>query len=212
MANGGGAYRLADFEGLVFTTARIYAARVGMEPSDLEQELRVRVWRANETFDPAKVRSRDPVKIGNARKRYVFSAIANKVKDFKRDAARRAVHGVTFVHVAEEDQAYNSVGPEIAARALEIPRDEVFGAVDAGLFTIPAGVTEPEVRVLLMLMMDFTRPEVAVRLAITVVEVDRRIMCLRGKLADWRPSLPGNESRTVTMADALGSRLPSLVA
>lgn len=177
--SGGGQAELAatlrSFEGLVFTTAQMYAGQVRREPDDLAQELRVRVWRAVTTFDPT--RSRQSLE------RYVFSAITNKIKDYKRDAAREAKRredtGLTFIQV---DDVF------LLTHYHFVTHDEVFAQVENESFEMPATVTGDERRVLALLIFGYTRAEVAREMQRTRVEVDEVVRELRGKLADWRPS------------------------
>lgn len=198
---------LAGFEGLVRSTARMFAGQVGRDPEDLAQELRVRCWRAIASYDPA--RSTQSLQ------RYVFSAVANKVKDFKRDAAREAArrerHGLSFTHIEDTlvhdgrlspaerfDQLHHHVGAE-----------EVYAAVEAQRFECPASVSAAERRVLVALMCGASRAEVARLLGLSRGRVDEIVRTLRVKLADWRPSqLPQVEEQARARA-AEQSRRPA---
>jgi DNA-directed RNA polymerase specialized sigma24 family protein len=186
---------LRAFEGLVYSTARMFAAQVRREEEDLAQELRVRVWRAAVTYDPAKSRL--------SLERYVFQAVTNKIKDFKRDAAREArrreENGLVFLHI-EDMPNYSSLLED--TRPLNTPtqeafdghfhfadHDEVYGRIDEGLFVLPATITENEVTVLLLLLVGLSRSEVVSSLPLWPrSDVDRAIAGLRQKLADWKPT------------------------
>ena len=171
---------LRVFEGLVRTTARMFAAQVGREEEDLAQELRVRVWRAAASYDPSKTT------IGL--KRYVYSAVANKVKDYKRDAARdarrRELTGVSIIHIED----------------MRLPFNDGHGSTQEA-FVLPSTVTEREASVLVMLMSDATKAEVAASLGITPFAVEECRRSLRLKLADWKPS---NPSQTVDDPETAG--------
>lgn len=192
-------YDLADYEGLVKTTARMFAAQVGREEHDLEQELRIRVWRACESYDPAKATT--------SLRSYVYSAVCNKCKDFKRDASRekkrRERYEVGFVHT--EDMVFGHSDDEPLAKQdrLEelfhhVEHSAVYGGVD-DRFTLPAGVTERECEVLLLLTLDMTMAEIVVRLGITRGEATGCLASLRLKFADWAPAAsPSNSSPPVT--------------
>lgn len=190
---------------MVHATARMFAAQVRREEEDLEQELRVRVWRAIVTYDPSKSRL--------TLERYVFQAVTNKVKDFKRDAARenrrREENGLTFLHI--EDMR-SPLGQDCPRRTTvqevfdgyfnHATHDEVYGRIDEGLFVLPATVTDDEASVLLLLMMDMNRAEIAMRLAIARECVDASVVALRRKFADWKPSDPSQAVGLATVVAA----------
>jgi DNA-directed RNA polymerase specialized sigma24 family protein len=190
-----GADRLMPFEGLVHATARMFAAQLHREEDDLEQELRVRVWRAVDSFDGKKSPRKDKEALG----RYVYSAIANKIKDYKRDAAREARrrerYGVSFCHI--EDTF--TLGTEDPCQRFDelynyVDREDVYGRVENGPFVLPAGVTELESHVLLLMMLDLNKPQIAIRLTVSRAEVEVCVVALREKFRDWKPS---NGSRPV---------------
>ena len=191
---------LRVFEGLVRTTARMFAAQVGREEEDLAQELRVRVWRAAASYDPSKTT------IGL--KRYVYSAVANKVKDYKRDAARdarrRELTGVSIIHIEDMRLPFNdghgSTQEAFESRHHFVLRETVYGRVEEA-FVLPSTVTEREASVLVMLMSDATKAEVAASLGITPFAVEECRRSLRLKLADWKPS---NPSQTVDDPETAG--------
>lgn len=185
--------QLGDYEGLVFTTARMFASQVKMDEEDLRQELRIRVWRACETYDPRKTR----VALGN----YVYGCIANKVKDYKRNAARRAEYGVEFEYI--EDRLGLSENPTTEAfegEHMSVGRDEVYGRIDEGLLTLPATITSGEADVLVLLMFDMSEREIMLRLALARVELRVVEQALRDKLADWDPG--GGATQVVALAVA----------
>jgi RNA polymerase sigma factor (sigma-70 family) len=173
---------LRDFEGLVYSTARMFAARVRREEDDLAQELRVRVWRAIVTYDATK----SPLSL----ERYVFQAVTNKIKDYKRDAARAKRRedddGMTLLHIEDIRLAWHS--QEVFDGFFHfVTHDEVYGSVDEGHFVLPATVTGREADVLVLLMMGMNKRQVAERLTLARADVDRAVGSLRDKLADWKP-------------------------
>jgi RNA polymerase sigma factor (sigma-70 family) len=193
MRSTGGEQTLEAFEGLVLSTARMFAAQVKREEDDLAQELRVRVWKAVIGYNPAKTTL--------SLERYVFQAITNKIKDYKRDAAREAKRrereGVSFLYI--EDMFLltdRTTGPQERFDSLYhfVEHEDVYGDVD-GRFVMPSSVTESEANVLLLLMTGLSKTEVAVRLGITRADVFDTIGSLRAKFADWQPA---NSSRVVS--------------
>ena len=184
---------LRVFEGLVRTTARMFAAQVGREEEDMAQELRIRVWRAASSYDATKTTI--------SLKRYVYSAIANKVKDYKRDAAREAhrreVTGVSFIHI-EDMRLPNNDGHLTTQETFEgryhfVSREVIYGQIEDA-FVLPATVTGREAAVAVLLMNGLTKTEAAARLGISRATVEECLGSLRTKLADWKPA---NGSRTV---------------
>lgn len=196
---------LAAFEGLVLTTSRMFAAQLHRDEDDLAQELRVKVWRAVERFDPTR---------GLSIERHVFGALTNKIKDYKRDAARevqrREKHGVSFLHI--EDMATKTVMTHYTwARSRDttqelfdahyhfVTDEEVYAEVEREPFEVPAGVTGEERQVLALLMADFTRAEIALLLGMSKFRVDTLARSLQQKFADWRPSRQQHQGDSVVL-------------
>jgi DNA-directed RNA polymerase specialized sigma24 family protein len=174
----------------------MFASRIGMEEDDLAQELRIKVWSVIPRYDPA----RSPLTL----ERYVFGALTNKIKDFKRgagrEAKRRVTFGVEFLHI-EDMRGWDDLSRQEAfdGQFHFVEREEVFSQIEEGRFVLPAGVTHTEARVLVLLMTDHTKSEIALRLGITKTEVFRSMTALREKFADWRPSRP-NSSQVVEIS------------
>ncbi len=200
-----GAGDLLPFEGLVHSTARKFAPQLRREEEDLAQELRIVVWRA--------VRKHDPGRSSLPLKKYVFGCMTNRLKDFKRDAAREAKrredNGLTFLHIEDMTPGGMMEGsnPQEAfdSRYNFIDRDEVYRRIDEGLFVLPAGVTELEATVLVFLMMEMTERDIVVRLGIMRAEVKACIGALQEKFADWSPGLRDDSSCVVSIA-SVGER------
>lgn len=165
----------------------MFAPQVRREADDLAQELRVRVWRAVATYDPAKS--------GNL-ERYVFSVVTNKVKDYKRDAAREANrrerYGIAFLHI--EDTYVSDGGARVTAAERfdqlynHVTHDQVFAEVEAEPFELPPGVTDRERLVLALLIYGSERDEIAALVSVSREDLDALVRTLRRKFADWRPA------------------------
>lgn len=167
--------RLADdisaYEGLVRATASRYVGTVDLEYDDLLQELRLKILTARRAYDRTRSRMTE--------RAFVFMAVTNRVKDLKRDsAARRRRRQDVFV----EDEVDASDLEHLAEG-----HDEVFGAVDEGLFRLPATLTEFEREVVILLTLDFNQREVAERLEVGRQRVRLAVTTVREKMADWRP-------------------------
>lgn len=178
---------LARFEGLVLSTSRMFAGQVRREEEDLAQELRIRVWRAIETHDPS--HTRVPLE------RYVFYAISNKMRDFKRDAARekgrREREGLSFLHIEDLMQHGGGTGqPQDWFDALyhHVTREDVYGHVESEPYRLDVDLTSIEQTVLVGLFLDYSRDEIAAEHGIERKLVDRTVASLRRKLADKRPA------------------------
>jgi RNA polymerase sigma factor (sigma-70 family) len=173
---------LASFEGLIFRTSQMYAAQVKKDPDDLAQELRIKTWKALGRYSPA--RSKMPVE------RYVFMVITNKIKDYKRDAAR-AAQRPTVLYIEDMRQANPGQGDERPTQERfdglfnHIERDVVYSGVD-NRYQLPPTVTEPERKVLMLLVAGCTRPEIVALLGVRRSSVDGAVRALREKLEPLR--------------------------
>jgi RNA polymerase sigma factor (sigma-70 family) len=195
---------LAQFEGLIITTARMHAKQVRWDEEDMAQELRVKVWKALPRYDS----SRSTISLRS----YVFGVITNRVKDFKRDTSRevrrRSDNGISFMHTEDWTAGSSSDMDNSATSVFEAlfhcaSHDEVYGAIDEGKFLLPATLTNIEARVLVLLMMQWSKPETALRLGLSTCQVQTIVGRLRRKLADWDPGQRRDESRTFELELAL---------
>jgi len=147
----------------------------------MRQELRVAVWQALAKHDPAKM----PLKP------FVFALVRNRVSTLRRGSMRRT---------AREGIQTDVEGEHFDGRSRNyVARDEVYGKIDGGLLVLPATLTAREADVLVMLMMEMTRTEIARALSVKRTDVDLATFALRAKMSDWRPEAP-NSSRTVALA------------
>jgi RNA polymerase sigma factor (sigma-70 family) len=180
---------MTSFEGLVFRTSRMYAAQVKKDPDDLAQELRIRVWKAISTYDPERSRT--------SLESYVFSVVQNKIKDYKRDAARAAGRPVVL-HIEDMQlggkRTNNDVGSHAEAKQElfdrlfnRIEAETVYAEVD-DRYQLPSTVTEPERQVLMLLAAGCSRDEIVGLLGVTRGQVDGMVRVLREKLAHLKPS------------------------
>lgn len=170
---------LAAYDGLVFKTAEMFSAMVGMEREDLQQELRIRVFKAKRMFDPARSNMTEST--------YIFSCVTNFVKDLKRKAAFRS-GAVRIEHIEdhrEEDLGDNDMA-RFEFRYMHVSEEEAFAIL--GQFTMPATITDRERDVLALLVAGYEHGEIAGMLTISKWAVSSAARDLRAKLADWRPS------------------------
>lgn len=203
--SGGSQIDLSQFEGLVRATARKFAAQVKWDEGDLEQELRVRVWRAVETYSTSRAKG--------TLEKYVFMAVTNKIKDYKRDAAREADrrerYGISFSYIEDTHMPAAPSSMEGTGDPREVfdayhnfvTRDEIYGEIEEGKFVLPSSVTRLEANVLMLLMMEMTRTEVALRLGLSRMAVEALVNSLREKFSDWEPTQRANSSQTVAIVE-----------
>lgn len=203
---------LEHYEGLVKTTARMWARQVQREEPDLEQELRVIVWRAVRSYNREKAKAKAP-----SRDKYVFNCIANKVKDFKRDAAREVQrlerYEIAFVHIEDIrlplSDRHDGAEEMFAAMFQRVERDDVYASVD-GRLALPPGVTERECNVLLLLSMELTKTEIGLRLGLPRADVEESVLALKAIFADLKPSnssqpVTGHKKRAAALAEAIAA-------
>lgn len=166
---------LANYEGLIFSTAARYASILDDDLEDIQQILRVKVWRSLGKYDPK--RSKMDVE------RWVFQCVRNQVKDLlksqtRRNAARNGSQGYI------EDE---SVTPAFEARYLSESADEVYGASEDENVKLPSTLTDMERSVVYLLMLDLNQTEIAGVLKITRDQVRRLHAKVQEKMQDWRP-------------------------
>lgn len=171
----------------------MYARQVGREEDDLAQELRVRVWRAIEKFDSSRstwmVRGQSEALRG-----YVFLAITNKIRDYKRDAAREKLgdrQGKSVNAGAIEDYNRNNGNGGTPQEWFDAfynftTRDEVYGEIENEPLACPAGLTTMEHAIAAMLALGYDRDECAIEMRCTRSAVNEIVASLRRKLVDRR--------------------------
>jgi RNA polymerase sigma factor (sigma-70 family) len=172
-------YDITFYEGLVRSTAAIYAPMVETEYEDICQRLRIKAWRALQVFDPA--RSRMTVE------RYVFMCVKNECKDIVKKVRR----GDVYI----EDQGARGGTVEdtkpldvFEARYLCIEHEQVFGLVDEGLPLIPSTLSGAERHIVVLLYRDHSQAEVARALGLRRNQMEKTMRSIREKMADWQPT------------------------
>lgn len=175
---------IAAYEGLVFKTAEMFSAMVGLEREDMQQELRIKIIKAKRTFDPRRSKMTE--------RAYIFSCVTNLVKDLKKHAARRSGIRVEHIedHVVKDDTAYErlSLSASFEFRYMHVTEAEAYRLLEA--FTMPATVTAEESRIAAFLVMGYDHQEVADLLGVAKTQVTASVKNVREKLADWRPDKP----------------------
>lgn len=184
------------YEGLVFKTAQMFHGQVALELDDMRQELRLAVLKARRAYHPERSRLTE--------RAYVYGCVANRVKDMKRDAARRRNGRLVVVHVSDDSLDWF----EFTYR--RVSHDEVFGAIEDGSFRLPATITDGEQEILLMLVVGYSQTEIASSQGVAYATVNASVRSLREKMADWRPSQQQAQSqRSIPQLPQTASAIPA---
>lgn len=178
------------YEGLVRKTAGMYARIVEDDYEDICQILRLKAWRALNTYDPA--RSKLPIE------RYVFSCLRNQVKDLLKkkrreelfindmghaDATADSFYKGSFANGAEGETHHH-----FEARYLSIDEEAGLSGLLDDLPTIPSTLSPKEKDVLALVYYGYSHTEIAVRLEISKREIATAMRAIKLKMADWKPS------------------------
>lgn len=179
---------LQHYEGLVRKTASMYVGVVEEEYEDLCSIIRIKCWRALESFDPAKASGKphDPRnKVCRcARCRFVFSCVKNLTKDLVK---RNRRNWLFIEDVAPHNAEGNGVVRDaFESRYLEMSPEEAFRAVEDE-FTLPSSLTERERQVLGLLYLSFDYGEIAGVVGVSHRDVSTAVRGIKEKMADWKP-------------------------
>lgn len=180
---------LRHYEGLVYRTAQLITPLVEDDFDDVAQQLRIKVWKALEAWDPA--RAPKLVKkygVDKARDRSVFAWVKNYVKDLVKRKRRDELY------IEDEDRSRGQTGGEPATdlfyeRYLSASAEDTYASIDGELPLIPSTLTPAELRVVCLLYSDYRQAEVASYLSISQRDVERHVRAIKTKMSDWRPSV-----------------------
>lgn len=177
---------IEKYEGLVFKTATLYERKVELELDDLRQIFRIKVWRALESFDPAK----STVGVD----RYVFSCLVNQGKDLLRKRRRNDAYIEDLAPLDTDEGQRNA----FEAKYLALEPEEVFKLVEGETALVPNTLTGVERRVVCLLYADYKKGEIQKALSIGKREFSAAMAGVRVKMADWSPSAldPGEGEET----------------
>lgn len=175
---------LAQFEGLIRQTAAMLDPLIEEDFDDIQQLLRVKIWKAVEKFDPA--RSKLPLK------RYVFGCMMNYTKDLKKQDVRRKERQRGSLLFIED-----FVGPErrdqrdqFDAQYLAVVADVVYLHVEDEDPLLPNTLTDQERRLIALLCQDedSSQAKLGRELGVGTKKVQALLKSIRLKMADWNPS------------------------
>lgn len=167
---------LTHYEGLIFATAARYAPILDHDVEDIRQVLRIKVWQALEAYDERRG--------AKGLESFVFSCVKNRVKDLLKEQDRLNQRRNGSQHYIEDltDDFGNFEGRYLSA---ECPDMMELEERDLGL---PSTLTEIEVQVVKLLVLDYRRSEIAVLLGVSRQKVRAAHSAVQTKMADWAPS------------------------
>lgn len=206
---------LDSFEGLIFRTAielgkphPQHGPAVQMEREDVQQILRIKLYRALLSFSPEKIRKRGET-VANARKRFVFMCLTDQSKDLRK-RKRLTEDSLEGLAPADMDGATSGVQSRdrFELRYLSSSHDEVYGTVEDDVLVLPATLSELERRVVAGLMGDYKQAEVARQLGLEKREMEKVMRSIRLKLADWKPGGDVRPQLSLVLGDG-PSRVPA---
>jgi RNA polymerase sigma factor (sigma-70 family) len=176
---------IAAYEGLIFSTAARYAPLLDDDLEDVQQVLRVKVWQALRVYDPSRSRATE--------KSYVFSCVRNQVKDLlKAQSRRNEARNGSQSYVEDVSDEHR---PRFEARYLSQTAEQVFALVEDQPVLLPSTLTATEAQVVELLLLDFSRTEIAKTLGVSRDKVTALHASVQEKMADWHPGHRVERSR-----------------
>lgn len=174
---------IAAYEGLIYSTAARYAPLLDDDIEDVAQLLRVKVWQALEAYDRRRVR----IVATNAKERFVFSCVTNRVKDMLKAQSRlNSARQSSVPHYIEDESRANP--DRFQQDYLFVSDDEVFATVEEESYELPSTLTEFERAVVVLLLLDFNQTQIAGVLSASRARVRSAHTSVKEKMADWKPS------------------------
>lgn len=176
---------IGPFEGLIHSTAARYAPYLDdLELDDIKQLLRIKVWQALMVYDRKRMTITGEAE--DVRRRFVFSCVSNRVKDMLKAQSRlnRSRNGCQLY---VEDQLAAAPG-RFEHEHFRVDGEVIFAVVEEEEFRLPSTLTVFEVRVVHLLLLDFSQTEAARILDVPRGRVRSAHGAIKEKMADWKPS------------------------
>lgn len=194
--------RVEFYEGLVRKTASKWAWK--MEFEDLCQVLRLKVFQALQSYDPARATQTVDG--------YVFSCVRNRIKDLGEIKVRDDLYiediAPSSAHYETGGSNENVSRDNFEGRYLIEEEEHAFAEILTETPLIPDTLTEVEARVVVCLYLELTQAEIAERLVMSRREVARSVKQVKVKMAAWRPTarngdggVPHREEQSVDTSD-----------
>lgn len=170
---------------------------------EVQQVLRVRVWKALLAWNPMEPRTLKRLRRGDRtevelRDAFVFGCVRNQMKDLvKRDRDRDLLIEDIAPAVANERDKFET-------RYLVVEHHETYRAVEESAPLVPNTLSHDERLILACMYLGYNGPETAERLGVPRPKVANAVRSIREKMRDWRPeeepSLPPEPSLSPTPA------------
>lgn len=190
---------IGRYEGLIFRHAIRIEHIVEIELDDIRAIYRIKTWYALERYDSGRGGGLACARTNGgcrcARCRFVFMCLKNMEKDLLKRVRRR--------EILLEDAAPSSQ-PQSRDRfeqqhGLAISHDEVYGEVEDDLL-LPSTLTRGERATVLALIDGATQADIRREAGLSRGEMDRVMMSIRSKMADWKPSTSSVVQRALVAA------------
>lgn len=172
---------LEQFEGLLFKTTVLLMPYVEEDFDDVRQLLRIKVWRAYESYDSS--RSKLTVKA------FVFGCLYNYAKDIRKRRHRSELFIEDLAPASASDIGgfFSQQQERFYAHYLAVPQEIAFLDVEDEAPVLPNTLTEEERQVIGFLLLDYTATEITRTLGVG----PKRLRAIRDrieeKMGDWRP-------------------------
>lgn len=167
---------------MIYTTAARYADILDDDIEDIQQLLRIKVWQALRAYDHRRVRRPEDAE---AMRKFVFSCIANRVKDMLKAQSRLNNRREGRMLYTEEIAEQN---PErFESQYFAVDDEEIFAVVEEESAELPSSLDGPERAVATLLLLDLSQNEIAAVLQVTRARVRTVQASIRLKMADWAP-------------------------
>jgi RNA polymerase sigma factor (sigma-70 family) len=177
-----GADDIGPFEGLIYSTAARYADLLDDDIEDIQQLLRIKVWQALRAYDQSRVRRPEDTE---AMRKFVFSCVANRVKDMLKAQSRLNERRDGRLLYTEEVAEAN---PErFESRYFSVADEEIYAVVEDDSAELPSTLDAPERAVATLLLLDLSQNEIAAVLQVTRARVRTVQASIRVKMSDWAP-------------------------
>lgn len=168
---------LEQFEGLIFKTTVMLMPHVEDDFDDVQQLIRIKIWKAYEAYDPE--RSRLTLRA------YVFGCMVNFTKDLK----KRRHRGHLFIEdIAPKGGDDGGRHDRFYAQYLAVAQETVFLDAEDEVPVLPNTLDCLERRVIGLLMLDYTAAEISRTLSVGPTRLRSIRDNIERKMADWRPT------------------------
>jgi RNA polymerase sigma factor (sigma-70 family) len=165
------------FEGLVLRTAGMYCEILRMDEDDVRQRLRIKVWKALDSYRPARATQ--------SVEKYVFSCVRNEVKDLLKQADRAKRNKPECF--MEDQYGSEAMRERFDAKHLSHDEEAEREAYVERTVELPSTLNFMERQVVALLLLDLNQTEIAARLGWTRTRVRKTHASVMEKMADWDP-------------------------